>query len=63
MKKLVSLLLICLCNVAFAQKGRIAIIDSDFIKRKMPEYQEANKELQKRDTEWQLVIERKKKGN
>lgn len=61
MKKLVSLLLICLCNVAFAQKGRIAIIDSDFIKRKMPEYQEANKELQKRDTEWQLVIERKKK--
>lgn len=61
MKKLVSLLLICLCNVGFAQKGRIAIIDTDFIMRKMPEYQEANKELQKRDAEWQLVIERKRK--
>src|SRR5690554_4662300 len=61
MKKLVSILLICLCNVSFAQRGRIAIIDSKFIMSKMPEYQEANKEMQKRDAAWQLVIERKKK--
>src|SRR5690554_4713159 len=61
MKKLVSILLICLCNVSFAQRGRIAIIDSKFIMSKMPEYQEANKEMQKRDAAWQLVIERKRK--
>ncbi|HUH26185.1 MAG TPA: OmpH family outer membrane protein [Flavobacterium sp.] len=61
MKKLASLVLICICNLAFAQKGRIAIIDTDFIMSKMPEYEEANKELKKRDAEWQLVIERKKK--
>lgn len=61
MKKLVSIVLICLCNLGFAQKGRIAIIDSDFILSKMPEYQEANNELKKRAAEWDLVIERKKK--
>lgn len=62
MKKIVSIILICICNVSFAQqKGRIAIIDTDFIMSKMPEYEEANKELKKRDAEWQLVIERKKK--
>ena len=44
MKKLVSILLVCLCNFGFAQKGRIAYIDSDFIMSKMPEYEEANKE-------------------
>lgn len=61
MKKLVSILLICLCNISYAQRGRIAIIDSKFIMSKMPEYQEANKEMQKRDAAWQLVIERKRK--
>ena len=61
MKKLVSLLLICLCSVGYAQKGRIAYIDSDFIMSKMPEYEEANKELKKRTAEWEAVIERKKK--
>lgn len=61
MKKLASVLLICLCNFAFAQKGRIAIIDSDFILSKMPEYEEANNELKKRDADWQIVIDRKKK--
>jgi len=61
MKKLVSILLVCLCNFGFAQKGRIAYIDSDFIMSKMPEYEEANKELKKRTVEWEAVIERKKK--
>jgi len=61
MKKLVSILLVCLCNFGFAQKGRIAYIDSEFILSKMPEYVEANNELKKRDAEWQQVIERKKK--
>lgn len=61
MKKLVSFLLICLCSVGYAQKGRIAYIDSDFIMSKMPEYEEANKELKKRTAEWEAVIERKKK--
>lgn len=61
MKKLVSILLVCLCNFGFAQKGRIAYIDSDFIMSKMPEYEEANKELKKRTAEWESVIERKKK--
>ena len=61
MKKLVSILLVCLCNFGFAQKGRIAYIDSDFIMSKMPEYEEANKELKKRTAEWEAVIERKKK--
>lgn len=61
MKKLVSILLVCLCNFGFAQKGRIAYIDSDFIMSKMPEYEEANKELKKRTLEWEAVIERKKK--
>ncbi len=61
MKNLVSILLVCLCNFGFAQKGRIAYIDSDFIMSKMPEYEEANKELKKRTAEWEAVIERKKK--
>ncbi len=61
MKKLVSILLVCLCNLGFAQKGRIAYIDSDFILSKMPEYVEANNELKKREAEWQVVIDRKKK--
>jgi len=61
MKKLVSLVLVCICNLGFAQKGRIAYIDSDFIMSKMPEYEEANKELKKRTVEWEAVIERKKK--
>lgn len=61
MKKLVSILLVCLCNFGYAQKGRIAYIDSDFIMSKMPEYEEANKELKKRTVEWEAVIERKKK--
>lgn len=61
MKNLVSILLICLCNIGFAQKGRIAIIDSEFILSKMPEYEEANNELKKRAAEWDAVIERKKK--
>ncbi len=61
MKKLVSILLVCLCSVGYAQKGRIAYIDSDFIMSKMPEYEEANKELKKRTAEWEAVIERKKK--
>lgn len=62
MKKLVSLLLVGLCHIGFAQqKGRIAYIDSDFIMSKMPEYEEANRELKKRTAEWEAVIERKKK--
>jgi len=62
MKKIVSILLVCLCNLSFAQqKGRIAYIDSDFILSKMPEYEEANKELKKRTAEWEAVIERKRK--
>lgn len=61
MKKIASILLICLCNFGFAQKGKIAVIDSDFILSKMPEYEEANKELKKRDAEWQQLIESKKK--
>lgn len=61
MKNLVSILLICLCNIGFAQRGRIAIIDSEFILSKMPEYEEANNELKKRAAEWDAVIERKKK--
>ena len=62
MKKLVSILLVGLCHIGFAQqKGRIAYIDSDFIMSKMPEYEEANRELKKRTAEWETVIERKKK--
>lgn len=62
MKNIVSLLLICVCNLGIAQqKGRIAYIDSDFIMSKMPEYEDANKELKKRAAEWESTIERKKK--
>ena len=61
MKKIASILLICLCNITFAQKGRIAIIDTDFIKSKMPEYEEANNELKKRAAEWDATIEHKRK--
>ncbi|WKW46460.1 OmpH family outer membrane protein [Myroides sp. JBRI-B21084] len=61
MKKIVSFLLLTMCTAGFAQKGRIAYIDSDFIMSKMPEYDEANKELKKRTIEWEAVIERKKK--
>ena len=61
MKKIASILLICLCNLTFAQKGRIAIIDTDFIKSKIPEYEEANNELKKRAAEWDATIEHKRK--
>lgn len=46
----------------FAQtNNRVAIVDTEFIMKKMPEFQEAEKELQKRANEWDLTITRKKK--
>lgn len=41
--------------------NRVAIVDTEFIMKKMPEFQEAEKELQKRANEWDLTITRKKK--
>lgn len=49
-------------SMLFAQSGnnRIAIVDMNFILKKVPEYQEANKELQKRAAEWEMEIQKRK---
>ncbi len=49
-------------TMLFAQSAtnRIAIVDMDFILKKVPEYQEANKELQKRAAEWDAEIQKRK---
>lgn len=62
MKHSLAITFTLLTFVGFSQtKDRIAIIDTDYIKKKMPEYIEGEKELQKRANEWNAVIDRKKK--
>lgn len=57
MKKIIFLILTVLCftSVTFAQK--YAYIDSEFILGKMPEYKEAQKDLDKLAANWQKDIE------
>lgn len=62
MKHKLAIVFTFLSIVGFSQsKDRIAVIDTEFIKKKMPEYQQAEKELQKRANEWNTIIDRKKK--
>jgi outer membrane protein len=61
MKKqfLIIFLTLLISGTASAQK--FGYIDSEYILKKMPEYQEAQKELEKVSSNWQKEIEEKKK--
>lgn len=62
MKHRLAIAFTLLSIVGFSQsKDRIAVIDSEYILKKSPEYQEAEKELKKRANDWDAVIDRKKK--
>lgn len=62
MKHRLAIVFSLLSIVGFSQsKDRIAVIDTEFILKKTPEYQEAEKELKKRANEWDAVIDKKKK--
>lgn len=62
MKNWFAIIMVFSGTVLFAQSAnnRIAIVDMDFILKKVPEYQEANKELQKRAAEWDAEIQKRK---
>jgi len=61
MKKIVFVLIsACLLStVVYAQAGRYAIIDTRYILDKMPEYSEAQKQLDKIAADWQKEIDDK----
>ncbi len=61
MKGIFLFALILLTGNLFAQqKEKIAVVDLEYILKKVPEYQEQNKELRKRAREWDLEIQKKK---
>lgn len=53
----ILILVLLICDLANAQK--FGYIDSEYILKKMPEYQKALKELDKLSTKWQKEIEDK----
>lgn len=62
MKKLVILLFAIYSSVAYPQtKDKVAVIDTKYILKTMPEVKEAETELKKRANEWDAVIQQKKK--
>lgn len=62
MKQRFTILFLFLTIATYSQsKDRVAVIDTDFIVKKTPEYQEAQKELKKRAAEWDNTIEKRKK--
>ncbi len=55
MKKLSFLLVLCLATLAM-QAQRIAVIDSKYILEKIPEYNQAQTQLDKYSTQWEKEI-------
>lgn len=47
-------------NIYAQQKEKIAVVDLEYILKKVPEYQEQNRELRKRAKEWDIEIQKKK---
>lgn len=58
MKKL-SLTFLLICSVFFVNAQKFAYIDSDYILKNIPEYQEAKKQLDALSDQWQKQIESK----
>ena len=59
---LITLITVFFSIVSFAQKGvRVGYIDMDYILTNVPEYVEANKQLEKKVAGWHQEIELKKK--
>ena len=48
-------------NLFAQQKEKIAVVDLEYILRKVPEYQEQNQELRKRAREWDVEIQKMRK--
>lgn len=48
-------------NIYAQQREKIAVVDLEYILKKVPEYQEQNQELRKRAREWDIEIQKKKK--
>ncbi|PJR03168.1 hypothetical protein CDL10_00650 [Avrilella dinanensis] len=47
-------------NIYAQQKEKIAVVDLEYILKKVPEYQEQNRELRKRAKEWDIEIQKRK---
>lgn len=59
MKKLICLLLVVCCGTFAARAQKFGYIDSEYILRHMPEYAEAQKQLDALSEDWQQQIERR----
>lgn len=61
MKKVILLSLCCLASIFIANAQKFALIDMEYIMENIPEYQEANNELNTLSQQYQKVIEAKAK--
>jgi outer membrane protein len=57
MKKIVIIILFSLCSVASSFAQKFGYIDTDYIMSKMPEFDKAQKELNKSSEKWQKELE------
>lgn len=60
--KIYIIISVLFCSIGFGQtKDRVGFIDTEYIIKKQPEYQEAEKELKKRAAIWDKTIDQKKR--
>ena len=61
MKRMILLSLFCLAGIVMANAQRFALIDMEYIMENIPEYQQANNELELASQQYQKAIEAKAK--
>ena len=61
MKRMILLSLFCLAGIVMANAQRFALIDMEYIMENIPEYQQANNELELASQQFQKAIEAKAK--
>ena len=61
MKRMILLSLFCLAGVVMANAQRFALIDMEYIMENIPEYQQANNELELASQQYQKAVEAKAK--
>ena len=61
MKKIILLSLCCLAGIFAAQAQKFALIDMEYIMENIPEYQQANNELNAASQQYQKAVEAKAK--
>jgi outer membrane protein len=61
MKRMILLSLFCLAGIVMANAQRFALIDMEYIMENIPEYQQANNELELASQQYQKAVEAKAK--